>query len=82
MGSTTVKIEGALAEAVAEYKTQGLSTAAYVRSLIEADIRRAKMENAGRQYAAFLRNDPAAGAEMQEWENANLASPPRTSRRS
>jgi hypothetical protein len=45
---------------------------ALVRELLKAQIHRAKMMHAADEYTSFLRDDPAASAELNTWASAPL----------
>lgn len=81
MKATTVKVEGDLLTELERTKPPAQSISAYVRSILEREIRRLRMAEAGDRYAQFVRESPDERAWLEEWDNADLARPPTARRR-
>ena len=62
-------------------KPPSQTLSAYVRSLLEREMRRRKIAEAADRYADFLRETPDERTWLDEWANADLARPPRRRRR-
>lgn len=76
MKATTVKIEGALLTGLKKFKPASLSVSAYVRGLIEGDIRRQSLAAAAREYQGFLASQPSEQEWLDHWMQADLANSP------
>jgi hypothetical protein len=76
MRATTVKVEGDLLKELERTKPPRQSISAYVRSILEREMRRLKMADAGERYARFVRDSPDEGTWLTEWDRADLAKPP------
>ena len=76
MSATTIKLEGALLRKLQQTKPPSLSVSAYVRSLIEGDIRRQSLAAAAREYQEFLASADAEREWLDEWTRADLVNPP------
>ena len=81
MSATTIKLEGDLLARLRRVKPPSVSISAYVRSLIEGDIRRHALAEAARQYQEFLAKDDAERKWLDEWTAADLVRPPREASR-
>jgi hypothetical protein len=81
MRATTVKVEGELLKELERIKPARQSLAAYVRTVLEREIQRQKMAEAGQRYADFVRESPEESAWLEEWDRADLAAPPVRRRR-
>jgi hypothetical protein len=81
MRATTVKVEGDLLEELERTKPPSQTLSAYVRSILEREMRRQKIAEAADRYAAFLRETPDERTWLEEWANADLVRPPRKRRR-
>jgi hypothetical protein len=80
-GDTTVILDGALVEEVSKELEPGQTLTGFVREAVDYRLRRARMRKAAVAYEHALRKNPALAEEMAAWEQADLASPPRKSRR-
>jgi hypothetical protein len=81
MKATTIKVEGDLLRELERTKPPSQTLSAYVRSLLEREMRRQKVAQAADRYADFLRETPDERTWLEEWANADLARPPRRRRR-
>jgi hypothetical protein len=81
MKATTIKVEGDLLRDLERVKPPSQSLSAYVRSVLEQEVRRNKMIEAAVRYAEFLRREPGERAWLDEWDRADLARPPQRRRR-
>jgi len=81
MKATTIKVEGDLLQELERAKPPSQTLSAYVRSLLEREMRRRKIADAADRYADFLRETPEERTWLDEWANADLARPPRRRRR-
>ncbi len=81
MRATTIKVEGQLLKDLTQAKPANLSLTAFVRSILEREVLRARLADATARYASFLAHAPEEQAWLEQWESADLASPPRKSRR-
>ena len=79
MRATTIKLEGELLAKLERVKPRSMSISAYVRSLIETDVRRHALAAAAREYQAFLASTKSEAESLDEWLAADLVSPPRES---
>jgi hypothetical protein len=77
MRATTVKVEGALLQELERLKPARQSLAAFVRTVLEREVQRQKLADAGRRYAEFVRESPEESAWLDEWDRADLATPPK-----
>ena len=81
MKATTVKVEGDLLRELERLKPARQSLAAYVRAVLEREIQRRKMAEAGQRYADFVRESPEEASWLEEWDRADLALAPARRRR-
>jgi hypothetical protein len=81
MKATTVKVEGALLKELERAKPPEQSISAYVRTILEQEMRRRRMAQAGERYAQFVRDSSDERAWLTEWESADLEKPPARGRR-
>jgi hypothetical protein len=75
-----MKIEGSLLEELERTKPASKSVSAYVRDILESDIRRHKVTEAAAEYGAFVGSHPEEKVWLSEWDKADLANPPKKSR--
>jgi hypothetical protein len=80
MGATTIKVEGELLTELNRAKPANVSLTAFVRSILEREVLRARLGDAAERYAQFLDSSPDERAWLEEWEGADLTSAP-TARR-
>ncbi len=81
MKATTIKLEGELLAELERAKPESLSLSAYVRDVLSKDLRRRKLAQAAASYEEFLAANPEEKKWMREWDEADLASPPKRGRR-
>ncbi len=81
MPSTTIKVESDLLKDITRVKPKEQSISAFVREVLERDIRRRKMKEAAHEYQKFLAGQPEEEAEMEAWESARLSIAPAKKRR-
>jgi len=81
MKATTVKVEGELLRELERLKPARQSLAAYVRTVLEREIQRRRMVEAGQRYADFVHESPEEASWLEEWDRADLAEPPTRRRR-
>lgn len=77
MKATTIKVEGELLERLEQAKPPRQSLTTFVRSILEQDLRRRQMTAAAERYSEFLAEHASERAWLEEWDRADLASPPR-----
>jgi hypothetical protein len=77
MKATTIKVEGNLLEELNGVKPPSQSVSAYVRSLIQHDIRQHKLRESAEQYQAFLATHSEESQLLDEWDAIDLANAPR-----
>ena len=66
MKAIPVKIEGGLLRKLERIKPSRQSLTAHVRALLEREVQRRGMEEAGRRYADFVRESPEETAWLVE----------------
>ena len=81
MIATTIKIENPLLGQMREVMPRDKSVSAFVREIIEKEIRRRKMIDSAEQYTAFLQTHTGERSEMEDWEKSDLESIPKKSSR-
>jgi hypothetical protein len=81
MKGTTIKVEGPLLAELERAKPPTLSLTAFVRSVLEREVRRRKMLDAAERYTEFLRANGDERAWLEEWDRADLARAPKRKRR-
>jgi len=77
MPATTVKVEGDLLKAIEQIKPRDQTVTAFVREVLEREVRRAKLRDAAIRYTEFIRDADDERDWMSEWESADLAGPVR-----
>ena len=82
MSATTVKLESGLLREIARVKPAQQSLSAFVREVIERDIRRRKLKEAAHAYQALLAENEREHKDLEAWESADLAAPPTRKRKS
>jgi hypothetical protein len=75
---TTVKLDGALVEEVAGELEPGETLTGFVRKAVGYRVRRSRMQKAAEAYRKALEADPELASETDEWEQADLNSPPKS----
>jgi len=78
MKATTVKLDGELLARIEESKPQGQSLSAYVRMVLQRNLDRTRVRDAAVEYRTFLASDPEEQRALDEWDRADLATPPRS----
>ena len=81
MKATTIKIEGELLQELKKAKPESLSLSAYVREVLSKDLRRRKLAHAAASYEEFLTANPEERSWLREWDEADLTSSPKRSRK-
>ena len=77
MKSTTIKIEGELLKELESAKPETESLSSYVRAVLRKDLDRMQVREAAVAYRAFVDSDEEEKASLDEWDRADLNSPPR-----
>jgi len=80
MRATTIKVEGELLERIDRHRPREQTITAFVRTVLEQEIRRREMSLAADEYARFLEKNEDERAWLQDWDSADLARPPRRKR--
>ena len=78
MKATTIKLEGELLENLEASKPPDQSLTAYVRSVLRKNLDRIEVREAALAYRAFVESDENEKAWLDEWDRADLNSPPRS----
>jgi hypothetical protein len=81
MKATTIKVEGELLEELERAKPATESLSAYVRKVLLKDLRRTRLVQAAAAYLEFLEAKPEEQSWLKEWDEAELAAPPRRRKR-
>ena len=82
MKASTIKIENPLLDQLYEARPdKKMSLSAFVRGILEADVRRRRGIEAADKYSEFLKSNPEEGEWLQDWESAPLGEEPRPSRK-
>ena len=81
MKATTLKLEGELLLELEKAKPPSMSLSAYVREVLVKDLRRRKLARAAVSYEEFLAANPDEASWLKEWDQSDLASPPKQRRR-
>ncbi len=76
MKATTIKLEGDFLEEIRAAKPEGESLTGYVRTVLRRDIEQRKMEESALAYRAFVESESGERQWLEEWDRADLASPP------
>ena len=82
MSATTVKLEHGMLREISRVKPPEQSLSAFVRGVLEHDLRRRKMREAAHAYQTLLAENGDERAEVASWETADLAVPPKPKRKS
>lgn len=80
MSATTIKIEDPLLKNIMHVLPKDQSLSAFVREVLERELRRQKMTEAAETYSQFLKSHPEERAWIEEWDHSDLETPPRPSR--
>ena len=81
MKATTIKVEGELLAELERAKPASQSLTTYVRSVLQQEVRRRRMNAAADRYTQFLRQHSDERAWLDAWDRADLARPPKRKRR-
>jgi predicted CopG family antitoxin len=81
MKATTIKIEGELLEKLEQAKPPRTSVSAFVRDVLWKDMRRRKLAEAAVAYEEFVASNAEEKSWLAEWDEADLAAPPKRGRR-
>jgi hypothetical protein len=76
MKATTIKLEGELLQQLEVSKPPDQSLTAYVRAVLRRSLDLARAREAAVEYRAFLESDPHERAWLDEWDRADLNTPP------
>ena len=82
MSATTVKLEDGMLREISRVKPPEQSLSAFVRGVLERDLRRRKMREAAHAYQTLLAENENERSEVAAWETANLTAPPKPKRKS
>lgn len=77
MKASTIKIENPLLNSLYRIKPHHMSLSAFVREVLEQNVRRRLLAKAAEQYTDFLKENEGEVAWFREWEQADLANPPK-----
>jgi len=81
MKATTVKVDGALLRDLERIKPRSLTLSAWVREILQREVKRQRMAEAADRYTEFVRDSPAETADLAEWDRADLTATPKRRRR-
>ena len=76
MKATTIKLEGELLESLEANKPTDQSLTAYVRSVLRENLDRIEVREAAVAYRAFVESNEEEKALLDEWDRADLNTPP------
>lgn len=76
MKATTIKLEGELLESLEASKPENQSLTAYVRAVLQESLDRARVREAAVGYRAFVESNEDEKALLEEWDRADLNTPP------
>lgn len=77
MQATTIKLENPLLGELKKYTPKTESLTSFIRGILEQELKRRKMTDAAEAYVEFLSKSPEEQTWLQEWEEAELSSPPK-----
>ena len=80
MQATTIKLDGALVRRLKSLKPRDETLTGFVRSILDAEVRKQKMREAAEKYSEFLRLHPSEQADVDQWASAALQRPAKTRR--
>lgn len=81
MQATTIKLDGNLVRRLKTVKPPGETLTGFVRSVLDAEVRRKRLRAASEAYARLLRTHPDEAEAVDIWATAPLQRAPRTRRR-
>ena len=82
MKATTIKLEGELLRDLEASKPTDQSLTAYVRSVLRKNLDRSEVRDAAIASRAFVESDENEKACLDEWDRADLNTPPRSRKES
>lgn len=77
MPATTIKVEGELLERIDRHRPKNVTITAFVRAVLEQEMRRRETSQAADEYARFLAANDDERAWLADWDSADLAKAPR-----
>ena len=81
MSATTVKLEHGMLREISRVKPPEQSLSAFVRGVLERDLRRRKMREAAYAYQTLLAENGDERSEAAAWETADLTASPKPKRK-
>jgi hypothetical protein len=81
MKATTIKLEGELLKELERARPKSMSLSAYVRHVLARNFQRRRLAQAAASYEEFLKSNPEEQSWLREWDQADLASSPKRTRR-
>ena len=76
MPATTVKVEGELLEPIDRHRPKNVTISAFVRAVLEQEMRRRETLQAADEYARFLASSDDERAWLADFDSADLAKAP------
>jgi hypothetical protein len=76
MKATTIKVDGNLLRAIEEAKPATQSVSAFVRSVLQKEIDRRRLQQAAIAYRGFIDKNEDERMWLEAWDRADLISPP------
>ena len=80
MKATTIKLDGDLLQALEKAKPAGASVTSYVKETLQKSLNARRLREAAERYRTSTEADPEEKAWLQEWDQADLVSSPKTAR--
>jgi hypothetical protein len=80
MQATTIKLDGNLVMRLKRVKPRGQTLTGFVRSVLDAEVRRQRLRGAAEAYARLLRIHPDEAEAVDIWATAPLQRAPRPRR--
>lgn len=77
MRATTIKVEGELLERIDRHRPREQSITAFVRSVLEQELRRREISQAASDYTQFLKDNEDEREWLRDWDSAGLVRVPR-----
>lgn len=82
MKATTIKIENPLLHEIVNFKPKTLSISAFIRKILEKEMKRQQLTKAANEYAIWLQDNSEEQKWLNQWEEADLTTPPQQTQRS
>lgn len=79
--ASTIRLDGDILKSIALVKPDSQSLSSYIREVVEGDVRRRQLREAGQRYRQFLEQNPGEAAWLNEWAEADLDRVPESSNR-